>query len=841
LSFFRSRRGPLLGTFIVIVALFLIRPGAGRLRTRIAGSLSAAMGRPVDIAYVSLRLLPQPGFYLQNFVVHEDAAFGSEPMLRADEVVATLRISSLLRGRFEIARLTLTEPSLNLVQNGSGHWNLENLLQRAATTPVAPTSKRKTEGRPGFPYIEADRSRINFKLGQEKKPYSLTNSDFSLWQDSENGWGMRLKAQPMRTDFNLSDTGLIRVEGSWRRAAPLRDTPLQFNLQWERAQLGQVSKLVYGRDQGWRGAIQISVALSGTPSNLGIEGTASAEDFRRYDLANGNALRLAAQCRGRYSSVTRTFPDLSCRSSVGGGFVTLDGSIGGVLGSRDYQLALMARAVPLQSLIGFAQHAKKGLATDLSANGELDANFNLKWDGAGRGAWSGSGAARGLRLASRVAQAQLSVDTLPFRVSAAGVLNGSGIRKHKVAATVSVPALEIGPFSLAMGQPAPATVQGLFSSSGYRVHMEGDVQIQRLLQLTRILGLPVAQPAAEGIAKVSLQVAGEWSAFAGPRTWGNAQLRAARAQIRGLNEPVEIASANLVLTPDEVTVRNFSASLAGSGWHGLLVLPRQCALPGTCPVRFDLHADTVATEQLGALLNAPPRSRPWYRFAPSTLQPAVPYLRTLVASGKLSVARLDIRRLIASQVSSNVTLENGQLRFSDLTAEVLGGRHTGQWTVDFTAKPPKYAGSGVLQRVILAQLGDAMQDSWITGTADGRYRLSASGWMIPELISSADGEMEVAVTGGELPHIMLAGEAGFLVARQLTGELRLRDSTIEIAAGKLDCRSGIFAVSGTASLGRVLNIRLSREGMPGFDISGTLAQPRVTQAKSAETQAALKP
>ncbi len=231
---------------VVVLALFLIRPGAERLRSRIAGSISSAVGRQVEIGSVSVHLLPQPGFDLGNFVVHDDPAFSAEPMLRSDDVTAALRVSSLFRGRLEIARLNLTEPSVNLVRNSSGHWNLENLLERAAKTPVAPTSKATNETRPAFPYIEADRGRINFKFGAEKKPYALTDADFSFWQESENAWGMRMKAQPVRTDFNLSDTGTLRVNGTWQRAATLRQTPLQFTMEWERAQLGQLTKLISG-------------------------------------------------------------------------------------------------------------------------------------------------------------------------------------------------------------------------------------------------------------------------------------------------------------------------------------------------------------------------------------------------------------------------------------------------------------------------------------------------------------------------------------------------------------------------------------------------------------------
>ncbi len=205
---------------------------------------------------------------------------------------------------------------------------------------VAPTSKDKAEVRPGFPYIEATLARINFKMGQEKKPYTLTDADFSVWQDSENAWGMRLKAQPVRTDFNLSDTGTVRIQGSWQRAASLRDTPLQFALQWDRSQLGQATTLLYGNDQGWRGTITLSVALTGTAADLAVRASASVDDFRRYDLDGGGPLRLAAQCSAHYAALDQALSALSCLAPVAGGFIALDGNLSGYNNSRDLQPAL---------------------------------------------------------------------------------------------------------------------------------------------------------------------------------------------------------------------------------------------------------------------------------------------------------------------------------------------------------------------------------------------------------------------------------------------------------------------------------------------------------------------
>ena len=393
MKFLRSSRGRVFTGIVLVLALFLIRPGAQRLRTRIVRSIGLAIGRPVDVGSVTLRLLPQPGFDLENFVVHEDPGFGVEPVLQSSDVVATIRVSSLLRGRLEIARLSLTEPSINLVRNSEGRWNLEKLVERAASTPVAPTAKTRREARPGFPYIEADHGRINFKFGQEKKPYSLTEANFALWQDSENTWGMRLKAQPTRTDFNLSDTGILAMDGSWQRSADLHETPVQFTLQWEGAQLGQVTKLTMGQDKGWRGGVRLSATLTGTPKDLTVDSEGSIEDFRRYDISGEKALRLAARCSGHYSSTDHVLSGLDCRAPVGEGEISLNGSLAPMPGSRAYDLTVLVQSLPLQPIVELARRVKKNVPTEIIAAGKVDASITLRragqlrWDGTSLAGW----------------------------------------------------------------------------------------------------------------------------------------------------------------------------------------------------------------------------------------------------------------------------------------------------------------------------------------------------------------------------------------------------------------------------------------------------------------------
>ena len=84
-AFFSRRRAVATAFLFLLVLLFLFRPGASRLKSRITFSISAAVGRSVDIGSIHLRLLPRPGFDLENLVVYDDAVFGAEPMLRAGE------------------------------------------------------------------------------------------------------------------------------------------------------------------------------------------------------------------------------------------------------------------------------------------------------------------------------------------------------------------------------------------------------------------------------------------------------------------------------------------------------------------------------------------------------------------------------------------------------------------------------------------------------------------------------------------------------------------------------------------------------------------------------------
>ncbi len=861
MSVLSSKRRVAAAAVLILLILFLVRPGVSRLKSRITSSISRAIDRRVEIGGVHLRFLPRPGFDLDNLVIYEDPQFGAEPMLRAPEVTALVRLTSLVRGRLDISRLELTEPSLNLVRRKEdGRWNWASLLERARRTPLAPTAKSKSEPRPGFPYIEASSGRINLKSGAEKKTYALLDADFALWQESENTWGVRLKAQPLRTDMSLSDTGLLRVNGTWQRAPSLLETPLQFTAEWNKAQLGQLTKLISGADKGWRGDSRLDLRLSGTPSALQVSVDASVQGFHRYDILASDALSMAAHCDGKYNAAAGALREIFCIAPVGSGVVTLKGDAGPP-GSRLLDLTLDFEGIPANSVAQFIRRAKKDLPADLVATGTIRGNFSVRENGPSPPEFQGAGELLAFHLQSPSNRVEFAPGKVPFvLISETPADQPAGRKSARESNTETPPSGEIrinfGPFPVALGRPAPAQAHGWLARSGYGLFLRGEGEIGQTLRLASLFGVRALKANANGVAQLDLQIAGAWrwsgsqltasSGFSPPTVDGTVQLRNVRTTAHGLHGPIEISSAELKLAPNEARIEKLNARAADAHWTGSITMPRGCGTPDACLIHFNLNSDEAALSALYSWLGSHPTERRWYQVLSSSEPDSPSILRNLHASGNVSISRLLIHHVPMNHVSAALALDRGKLNISDLLFDVLGGKHRGDWQADFTAATPTYKASGTFTNVSLQQAADVMHNAWGSGKATASYELASSGKNSAAFWQSAEGELHFNIQDAVFPHISLPIDGGPLQVSRWQGSGRLREGKIEIQNSEIVSSSNLYEVSGSATLGQVLNLKLTTTskavatGPIAYSITGTLKEPRVTQIPALETQARLK-
>ncbi len=822
MSFWRSRRALWACGILLVILLLLWRPGADRFRSRLEQSLSSALAHRVEIGYVSLQILPRPGFNLSQLSIHDDPQFSLEPILRAEEVSATLHPSSLWRWRIEIANLTLKDASLNLVRRTDGRWNLEPLLERAAHAPAAPTGNAVAEVRRRFPYIEVTNGRVNLKLGAEKMPYALTDADLALFLDSNDEWGVRLRGQPVRTDMRLSDTGILRANATWRRAEDLRQTPLRLTATYEGAQLGQLTKLLYGADKGWRGTVSASANLSGSAEDLQIQSETRVDSFRRYDILSGPSLRLSASCAAHYGISPSQLSEILCSTPASDGSLILRGKIALAQPSA-YDLNVNAAKFPAARLAEVFRAVKQGLPEDFSAAGTVNADLSFETDAAGTSRWSGSGNTDRLTLSSSTLQTkngdgQLALGSVPFRA-----LSATLAQKGKHATAPIENALELGPVTVALAESQQAKFRARFSATSYDATFSGDAPVQRLLQVARAAGATAIHPALEGDATFDWQARGAWGSFAAPRTTATLHLRNVRAEFPGLNAPVDIASGDVTLSPDTFHLDNLAATAGGIHWTGTITRPRACSSP--CATQVKLHADEVSIARVNVLLNPNIQKQPWYRILTGSPRQIQHALRALRVQGSLQVDRLVAGELEIDTLATNLQLEDGRLHLSELRAAALGGHHVGDWQADFTQDPPAYSATGSLEAGSLAQLGKLMHNNWTTGTARGTYALTFSGWNEEALHSTLRGTLTVDARDGSFAHFGLG--AAPLKFSHLRTDLTTGNALLVVAQGKLENARGTYDITGVTSFARKLDLKFQKSKGRGLAVTGTLENPRV--------------
>jgi hypothetical protein len=491
-------------SLVLILAVVPPLLNVSGLQRRVASNIGASLGRPVHFDRLALLLLPLPGFRLERFVVEEDPAFGSEPILRADQVRATVRLSSLWRHRVEFSKISLTDPSVNLVHTPDGKWNLQSILLQASRIQAAPTDQRYAGATYRFPYIEAAGARINLKLDQEKTPFSLIDADFALWLPEAHEWHFRLAAHPARTDTAPVDTGTLHLEGTLGGAtanpdlhnATLAQIPIDLRGNWQNAQLGGLSRLLLGRDVGARGDLTLTFDMLGSIGRAVITTDFSLAHGRRADFVPPHPLALEARCQAVASEAFHAFSEIECHwppaSSSEPSIVVAIGAVPDIGRPQASYAELTLPALPAPTLLEWVRVATPYPPNGLAGTGTLAGVLSWHPDHPpSQPAWSGE-----LEFSGESLQIPaLSSDPIPLGEillrSASPIPSGrqthsgapSGRLLSNGGVSPGIQGFELLPISLPLGGRQPATLWGFFDTAGYTLHLDGNADPARLLAL----------------------------------------------------------------------------------------------------------------------------------------------------------------------------------------------------------------------------------------------------------------------------------------------------------------------------------------------------------------------
>jgi len=838
------------GKLAVLILILLVAAQAGvsllvrthRMRSYLLAHLERAFGRPVAVGQFSAQILPIPRLDVDAITIGEDPAFGSEYFLRAEHMAASLRWWGLLHGHFEFGTMSLTRPSLILVRNTEGVWNLEGWLPPAQRTT---TGTHVTYG-PALPAemanrlqkIEFDDGRINFKFAAEKRPFAFTNVSGSVEQVGTGRWELHLEAQPWRSGVTLQSTGTLQVSGEVAGTSA-RLQPASIRVNWEKVSLADMFRLVTGNDSGVRGEF----ALDGTASTGKAAASESSETGKwqfamqaratrvhRWDLTErSDNPRINLNLKGLWNlaagagRVEELRIELPHSSGTGSGELELPEA-----GARGWAVHVDSAAVQAQDLLAWYRAFQPGVAEELSVDDLVTGSgtirgWPLQLQEARIASKSGALRVPGLAQPVRIGELRGELRNLVFTMEPARLSLGateteavSNAKTPKIAGrTQTIPELQ---------NIAELRLNHNCATGAGSLRMEGRIEkIESFFKLASAFGKTLNH-GWELTGGVTSAMSWEWEhgLLQHPKWGGSITVAKAELQVAGLNLPIRLDEARLEWKKGLRSATIEKAGAFGAMWAGTMEeMPaaEDGELPGW---KFQLHADRLDAADLDRWVG--PRARPnWLqRLLPSLLgnstTPANPseLLRRVSAEGELSADAIVIEQVKLSRAQAKLRLRDLHLEVKDAEAQWAGGGIQGSMRALFGAVP-KYEISAEIDRANLAQLPWPARwaERW-GGTASGKITLETKGVGREELLKQIAGSGDFTAKNVEFRGWDVAGslDAGALrtgVSRWTSagGEFTLKDRVVTLDAIHLDGSRVRTQLAGTIDFARTAKLTFS--------------------------------
>ncbi|MBI1750259.1 MAG: AsmA family protein [Acidobacteria bacterium] len=841
--------------FVWLVAhlSLLLLVSTSRVQRAFAARMTVAFGRPVEVSNFEISVLEGPRLVANYVTVSEDPRFGREHFLRAERLTAAIRWTALLRGRLEFDTVSFTRPSLNLVRNADGQWNLESWMPPPRGALGSP-SPGATIHQTLFTRVNIDAGRINFKRGVDKHPFAFVNVEGFVERDSAGRWRVDLEASVMRAAVSVQEPGTIRLRGRIGSAAS-RLQPAELILTWQEASLSDALRLARGHDFGVRGGFELAVTASVPPPSTGpavwaFNGDLRLRQVHGWDLPqrpSDPGLNLAVeakwtpqQARVEFAKILLDAPQSNLRAS------------GALQWARpqDSSFRVLSSGVSLNDLLDWYRAFRPGVAPGL----RIDGNAGLDAELAG---WPI--AVRRAALATGGALIRVPGLRDPLALGRA-ILRWRG----KPAARATVPRFELQLATLSLGPSRRNELRLDGSASpGASLAHPWDFTLNLAGQSDRAQDLLAASAAAgwtldagwrlDGGAALKLRWSGNLFPFAA-RLSGAVDLRGAVLRPPFLNEPLNLGNARIEWQSGERRVTLASAQALGARWSGTLRSPA----PGV-PWEFSLSADRLDVAAVNQWLNPARHQGLLQRLIPQGgaqrgLAEYEEQIKRLRARGRISVDQLTLAPVSLHKLRGTLELDGRNLNLIDTQADFYGGAARGSFRAELAAQP-RFDIRAKFDRVNLASLAAATATlkNLFTGTAAGELSLTTRGAARADLLRSLEGQgtlefRDAQFRGLDLPESVRANRArpGATSFRSASAQLRIASEKFQLEEFRLTAPSSQWEAEGTVDFARQLDLLLRAVPPPAaqkaapapaapiFHLTGPLSAPQLVRSPPAK-------
>jgi hypothetical protein len=807
--------------------------------TYLTAHLERAFGRTVEVRRFNVLLLPSPMLEAEQVSIGEDPAFGNEYFLRAERLTARLRWSGLLRGHFEFGTLSLGRPSLILVRNDEGAWNLERWLPPAKSTLgggarfYGPRQQQTPSNR--LQKIDIDDGRVNFKIGDEKLPFAFLGVSGSIEQVSPGRWQLQLEAQPWRSGVTLQSTGTVLVRGDVAGTSA-RLQPAQVHIHWGKVSLADLFRLLRGQDYGVRGVFSLDgtaksggegiVSVADQPGDWTFSLQARASQIHRWDLTErSDNPATNVNLEGHWNAGMRNI--FAERLVVETSKSNLRGSAKFALNpTHAWEVRLDSAGVQAADLLAWYRAFDPNVNNAIAAEQFFTGAFTLRgWpleiDEAAFSSLGGEVRVPGLNAPLRIAAFQggrqrTSLNVAPVRISYAVPETREGLTLTTAAATTKRRAAAESKGALEIGFTHD------FSSRAGGLSIDGRLEnAEDLLKVMSALGRPVNR-GWELTGPISAALHYQWDNEAATKSWsGHVEANKAKLQVAGLNLPLQLNKARLEWNGGLRGVSLADMEGFGATWTGQLTEASVTEADGSAKWNFQLHANHLDAADLDRWIG--PRARPGWlqRLLPallggSTSNPAASeLLRRVNAEGELRVDEFTLDKIKLDQVRASGALHDLHLDLRQADARCAGGTLRAKMRAAFLPRP-SYDVTAELERVDLQQVptpGNLPER--FAGLASGIVHLTTQGVGRDELLEHLAGKGDLKLRnleflGWDVNASMVDGSPHEGASRWTSGAgaFLVRDRALVFPGLRLDTGSEMTLLKGTLSFSQDSDLSL---------------------------------
>lgn len=729
----KSIRRLILSAVAILMVFGIAAPfvQVNRLAGRIKVALQNSLHRRVDIGDVHLNLFTGPGFSVENVLIYEDPSIGIEPFASVLSLEARVRFSTLWTGRLEFSTLTLEDPSVNLVKPENAQWNIIPLLQQTnATTEVS-----------HLPVIQVRNGRLNFKFGDTKSSFYLTdaNIDVSPQSGAPGSFDVRFSGSPARTDRAAQGFGAFNGRGRWITAsntASKNESSLDLNLELEKSDIDEMARLFRGRSFGLHGLIASKASVKGPLSNLEVTGQFQMEDIHRWDLMpSAKTGGISVNYRGAIDWRAQKIELAAGKQDNPNMPVAVRMRVFDYLTKPHWAADVTFAQLPAAPLVEVARHMGMSLPKEFGLEGKIVGVVGYASIG-------------GMQGQAALEDAAIKTDTATLNIKHAGIsLDGDHIRLDSAAVTG-----ESGQSAEVSGdyQPSSQTLQVTIKAKSLSI-AEMQTGSGHLLSAASV---PLLESFHKGRWTGSLQYQTEGGK---PGIWAGAfDIRDVQAAIPGLKPPLQINSASVLLDGKRVVVTRLRAKVEklqldgdyryepGDDWphHFRIAIP---------------EAELADLERM--LLPTLHRERGFLARTLKLQAGSIPeWLANRQVDGTLHIGQLTSGDLEWKDVRAHMIWDGPNVQFQNLQTNMEEGSIKGAVSVDLSGNDPKYR-----------LRGQAKDLAWQGGSVDlsGKFDAAGTG---SDFLQSLQGEGSFQARAltllPENPVTSVAGYYVFAVSRQ---------------------------------------------------------------------------